>query len=115
MLHLEIQRGKVSYYIRFNYCSLLFIFSQMRLSSYLTMSVSQKGMKGVHYQKENGATAACTVRMGGSAISSNPSHKDTLYGDSWFASCATAKLIDEELDCHFVGHVKTAHKRFPKE
>ena len=117
MLHLEIQRGKVRYIFCFNNSlfSLSSHVSPSSLSSYITTIVSQAGMKDTRYQKKYGATTACTVRMGGSVVSANPSHKDTLYGDSWFASCKTAEAVHDELGCHFVGHVKTAHRRFPKE
>ena len=38
-----------------------------------------------------------------------------VIGDSWFASVKTAKAIRKELGCHFIGHIKTAHKFYPKE
>jgi hypothetical protein len=71
-------------------------------------------MADSRHQREYGATAACTLRLGEGVVSADSAHCDTMYGDSWFASCRTALAVKKELNCHFVGHVKQYHKRFPK-
>ena len=55
---------------------------------------------------KHGATTACTMRLG------DPSDRDVIMGD---ASVKTATVLDDKLDCNFIGHVKTAHSRFPKK
>jgi hypothetical protein len=72
-------------------------------------------MKECRYFKEYASTSACTLRMAKDTVSSSAGHKDTFYGDSWFASVRTAQAISDELNCHFIGHIKQSHKRFPKE
>jgi hypothetical protein len=71
-------------------------------------------MKKIRYKNKYGATAACTLRLGENVVSSDVSHSDTIYGDSWFASARTAIAVNNDLNCHFVGIVKTAHSRYPK-
>ena len=66
-------------------------------------------MKNAKYQNDHGATTDCTLRMAKATVSSNHAHKDTLYGNLWFASVKTAIVLNKELSCHFVGHVKTSH------
>jgi hypothetical protein len=38
-----------------------------------------------------------------------------LVGDSWFASFETAKALRDKLNVHFVGNIKTAHRKFPQD
>ena len=80
----------------------------------IVLIILQRGMADNRHQRKYGATAACTLRLGEGVVSADSAHCDTMYGDSWFASCWTALAVKKELNCHFVGHVKQYHKRFPK-
>ena len=46
-------------------------------------------MKDQLYQKELGATAACTMRLG-EATTQNPAIRTLLMGDAWFGSVRAA-------------------------
>jgi hypothetical protein len=68
-----------------------------------------------------GAIAACTLRQALAARKGGQKEtdegillsRDTLYGDSWFASVKAATLV-KKAGHEFVGQVKTSHKNFPK-
>ncbi len=88
----------------------------------------QKGKIAMARQKwcnEYKATTASTVRLldkmgmnellGGDTkrYLQNQNSKRCVFADSWFASVETALALKEELDVHFPGPIKTAHKYFP--
>ncbi len=88
MLGLEIQRGKME-------------------------------MKKLEFHKKLGATSSCVARLAGLTSGSGQPHDDASHfevfaGDSWFASVCTAEYMSTR-GYHFIGQVKNAHKRFPKE
>ena len=71
-------------------------------------------MKDSRYQKELGATAACTQRMveetkGIGQTSKKGGPKDCFLFDSWFASKKATEAA-MELGAEFIGMVKTNTK-----
>jgi hypothetical protein len=87
----------------------------------------QKGrdpMRAMPYSMAYGATAACTIRMaegvqknGQKEASEDGSERpaDIILADSWFASVNTAEQLEIRFKSRFVGVVKSAHTRFPKD
>ena len=67
------------------------------------------------------ATTACTLRLAeGAELSELGKRREdcvdrVLVGDSWFASFETAKALRELMKVHFVGNIKTAHRKFPQD
>ena len=113
MLKLEIQRGKVRLLTLNQSIHIIFIIS---INAFRRCTILlQTPMRHMRHCDKYGGTAACTLRLGENVVSSDRSHCDTMYGDSWFASVRTALAVQKELNCHFIGHVKIAHKRFPKD
>ncbi|KAL3908548.1 MAG: hypothetical protein SGILL_008440 [Bacillariaceae sp.] len=82
---------------------------------HLEIQRGKKGMQNAKYSKALGGTSSCTLRMVEQAVTQSSGSKDTVYGDSWFASVKTATELSKRLGVHFVGIVKTAHRRFPKD
>ncbi len=76
-------------------------------------------MKKLELHKNLGATSSCVARMAGLTSGSGQPHDDANHfkvfaGDSWFASVRTAEYMSTR-GFHFIGQVKNAHKRYPKE
>lgn len=67
-------------------------------------------IKPKFWSKENGATAATTMRLSEPWFGSNR----VVAGDSWFASVRTAELLAQN-GMYFIGDVKTGTRRFPLE
>ncbi len=85
----------------------------------LEIQRGKKGMKQLELNKKLGATALCVARLTGLTSGSGQLHEDADHyevfaGDSWFSSVRTAEYMSTR-GFHFIGQVKNAHKRFPKE
>jgi hypothetical protein len=67
--------------------------------------------------RQYGATTACTVRLLDtlqlSELHEVPSLARCVFADNWFASVTTILALREHLGLHFIGPVKTAHKKIP--
>ncbi len=76
-------------------------------------------MKKLELHKKLGATSSCVARLAGLTSGSGQPHEDANHfevfaGDSWFSSVRTAEYMSTR-GYHFIGQVKNAHKRFPKD
>ena len=70
-------------------------------------------MKDQEYQKELGATAACTIRAGEGTTQVKEA-KTVLMGDAWFGSVrAAATAVERNME--IVCQIKTNHGLFPKQ
>ena len=68
-------------------------------------------VKPKYFSKENGATAATTMRLAEPWFGT----RRVVAGDSWFASVRTAEMLEKN-GLYFIGDVKTGTKRFvPKD
>lgn len=76
------------------------------------------GMKNKQHYSTYGATCACVLRLAAGTKDGgqkpDPLIRNLFYGDSWFASFKTAVAVTEELNCEFLGPIKTNHAKFPK-
>lgn len=87
-IHLEIQRGKTS-------------------------------MAKSKYTNEMLKTAACSCRLGEKCVRSNDERnnnsKNIFLGDSWFSSVPLCVQMQQKLNSHYIGVVKTNHANYPKQ
>jgi hypothetical protein len=77
---------------------------------FLELQEGKDTMANLTHHTQLGATAACTLRIAESASINGR----CLVGDSWFASVRTAVAL-MKVGVFFIGNVKTAHGKFPKQ
>jgi hypothetical protein len=77
---------------------------------FLEIQRGKEGMKDSKYQRELGATTACTIQMAEAMVSNEEDDRDTVFGDSWFKTSKEIVLRSS----HFIGVVKTSHACHPK-
>ena len=79
----------------------------------------KRGMLESKFQKEFGATSACTLRLvqgtknTGQSIRHSNNVRQIYLGDSWFSGCKTARLVAEYEGVEWIGPVKTNKAGFP--
>lgn len=78
------------------------------LSAEIVEGASVDGAK--EYVEDWGKTTACTLRL----VRKWSGSGRIVIGDAWFGSYRTAVCLLKH-GLYFVGNVKTAHKRFPKQ
>ena len=70
-------------------------------------------MKEQKYQKDLGATAACTMRLGESTTQ-DPAARTVLIGDAWFGSVRAATAAWSK-NMNAVYQIKSNHGLYPKQ
>ena len=70
-------------------------------------------MKTQQYQREMGATAACTIRLG-EGTNQNNETSTVLMGDAWFGSVRAANEASKR-DMNAILQIKSNHGLFPKD
>ena len=88
---------------------------------YLEIQRGKMPMREQPYTREHGGTTACTMRIAEGAFGGTGDKEEgdskIILGDSWFASVNTCVQLQTKLSKphRFVGIVKTAHSRYPKQ